>query len=249
MMMLWILLLFLPLQLCAAEDAAFSKYREGEHATSPSQRKAAFNDALTLYLKMESESPSAVLLYDIGNTYYQLHEYGYAILYYERALKENPRFSEAKTNLQIALNKVNIAPSELNFIQNYLLFFHYKLNHDEKATAVLVLLFLAFALLSVHLWMPQDVLKKLAYIALWVTLILFSSIIWADYLATPRAIVVRPVALRRDAGDQYAPIVGTPVLVGTSLSVISVKDDGNWLKVRTASGEVGYISKEYARTV
>ena len=130
-----------------------------------------------------------------------------------------------------------------------LLFLHYKLSHNEKALTVLLLLFAAFALLSVNLWLPQSVLKKVACIALWVALIFFTSIIWADYFTLPEAVVVRPVALRRDAGDQYAPVVGTPVLPGTKLQVLSIPADGNWLKVRSNTSEDGYISKEYARII
>src|SRR5690348_2052936 len=97
-----ILFLLLPL-LAYCDDRAFLKYREGEGASNAQERKMAFNDALTLYLQMEGDNPSAKLCYDIANTYYQLSEYGYAILYYNKALVENPRFSEARNNLQIAL--------------------------------------------------------------------------------------------------------------------------------------------------
>ncbi len=245
---LCLLFLFMPLFLFA-EDYAFLKYKEGERASDALLRKQAFNEALVMYQHMETERPSAKLCFDIANTYYQLNEMGFAILYYYKALKENPRFDAARTNLQIALQKVGAAPDEPNFVQNYLLFFHYKLSHNEKAITVLLMLFVAFTLFSVHLWVPQAILKKLASISAWIALLMFASIIWQEYLTPPQAIVVRPVALRRDAGDQYASVVGTPALAGTKLSVLSVQPDGNWLKVRSATGEVGYISKEYARII
>ncbi|MCE5293207.1 MAG: hypothetical protein LLF94_01160 [Chlamydiales bacterium] len=246
---LLILLLF-PLLLRADDsDKAYAKYREGELASNALNRKEAFNEALTMYLHMETERPSAILCLNIANTYYQLNEYGYAVLYYYKALKENPRLDEANTNLQIALNKVGMTRDTPNVVQNYLLFLHYKLSHNEKALTVLLLLFIAFALLSVNLWLPQMVLKKVAFIALWGALIFFTSIIWADYFTMPEAVVVRPVALRRDAGDQYAPVVGMPVLPGTKLQVLSIPADGNWLKVRSNTSEDGYISKEYARII
>lgn len=240
--------LLLPLFL-GADDRAFVKYKEGERASNAMERKHAFNEALTLYLQMESQSPSATLCYNIANTYYQLNEFGYAILYYNKALKENPRFDEARTNLNIALQKVGIPPEEPNFVQSYLLFAHYKMAHNEKAITVIFMLFLAFALFSVYFWIPQVVLKKVAFIGLWAALFFFVSILWADYFTAPQAVVVRPVALRRDAGDEYAPVVGPPVLSGTKVTVLSEESDGNWLKVESPSGEEGYISKEYARVV
>ncbi len=242
------ILLVLPL-LLGAEDHAYLKYREGERASNPVERREAFNEALFLYLRMEPDSPSAELCFDIANTYYQLNEFGYAVLYYNKALKENPRFEQARDNLQIALHKINMPSDKPGFLQNYLLFPHYMMSHNEKAITVLLLLFFAFGLLSVHIWVPQDFIKKVAYVALWVALLFFTSIMWADYFTSPRAIVVRPVALRRDAGNEYAPVVGPPALVGTKLIVQGVESDGNWLKVRTSSGEEGYISKEHARVI
>ncbi len=245
--------LFLTLLFCfsslSAQDKAFERYQAGEKASNAEERKAAFNDALSLYLQMESESPSYQLLYNIANCYYQLHEYGLAILYYNKALKENPRFDAARGNLNIALQKVGLAKKSHGFIETYILFFHYKLSHNEKAVGLLFVLFIVFTLFSIHLWMPQGYLKQLAKIALWVAFTLSCSIIWSDYLTSREAICIRPVALRRDAGDQYAPVVGLPIIVGSTLKVLDVTDGGNWLKVQAPSGEEGYISKEYARII
>ncbi len=243
-----ILFLLLPL-LAYCEDRAFLKYQEGERASNAQERKVAFNEALTLYLQMEGENPSPKLCYDIANTYYQLNEYGYAILYYNKALSENPRFSEARNNLQIALQKANIQESGPNIFQSYLFFWHYKMSHNEKQITVLFLFFIAFTLFSVYLWVPQLVLKKVALLCIWVSLFFVASIVWADYFTAREAIVVKPVALRRDAGDQYAAVVGTPALSGTKVTVLQVLSDGNWLKVRAPGGQEGYVSKEYVRVI
>lgn len=45
---------------------------------------------------------SASLYYNMGNTYYKLREYPLSILYYEKALKLDPRNADIKTNLEIA---------------------------------------------------------------------------------------------------------------------------------------------------
>lgn len=232
-----------------AEDQAYMKYREGERASTSEDRKKAFNEALALYLQMESEHPSADLNFDIANCYYQLSEYGYAILYYNRALKENPRLKVAEDNLQIALQKAGIPYTPPHFFQSYLLFFHYRLSHNEKAITVLFMLFAAFTVLSVHSWVPNRVLKNLSYITLGLAILFTVSLLCADYFTPPEAVIIRPVALRRDAGEQYAPVLGMPLLTGSSVTVISQKGNGDWLKVRTNSGEEGYVSKEYARVV
>ena len=45
---------------------------------------------------------NAPLFYNLGNSYFRLHEYGKAILNYERALALEPNHPEARTNLGIA---------------------------------------------------------------------------------------------------------------------------------------------------
>ena len=233
------IVLLLP-ALAFAEDTAFKRYKAGELATTPEVRKEAFNQALTLYLQMEGDTPSSLLCFDIANTYYQLHEYGFAILYYNKALKLDPRFSKAERNLQIALAKTGTSSQERSWTF---------LSHNEKVTGALFLLFFAFGLLSIYLWLGQALLKKGATFALGLAALLSLSILWSDYFSHPQAIIVRPVALRRDAGDQYAPVVGTPALAGTKVQVLSVQDGGNWIKVRMPSNEEGYISKDYARII
>jgi len=243
-----LLFVLLPMALFAQSDKAYIKYKEAELAPDPESRKEAYNDALNLYLQMESEAPSAILLFNIANTYFQLNEYGYAILYYYRALKEDPRSDMIHNNLQIALKKAGLQEESPSFIQRYPLFIHYKLSHNEKAITVLIFLFIVFALLSVNLWLPQLVLKKVAILFLSIAGILFLSLVWGDYLTTPEAIVVRSVAIRRDAGTQYATI-GNPALSGTKVEVLSVEKEGHWMRVRLPSGEEGYLSKEFARII
>lgn len=243
------LLLLFPLTLCAAGDLAYQKYHEGEQATDTEVRKKAFNEALMLYLKEEGANSSSALSYDIANTYYQLHEYGYAILYYYKALKADPRNQLAFTNLQIALQKAGLPIDVPNAAQKYLLFFHFMLSHNEKVTTTLILLLLAFSFFSMHLWMHQDYLKKVGIYCLWAVVPFLGSLLYLDNFSEPQAIVVQPSALRRDAGDQYATIPSNPALAGMKVTVLSVKADGNWLLVRLPSGTEGYLPKEAARLV
>lgn len=245
-----LLLLVAPLSLLAQDvDTAYVKYKEGESAQTPEARKKAFNEALSLYLQAEPENPSAKLCFDIANTEYQLNEYGFAILYYYKALKEEPRNEAVLTNLQLALQKAGNANQAPNFVDAYLLYFHYKISHNEKALFVLIMMFLAFIIWSVHIWQPQAFLPKVASICLWLGLLMALSLVWADFFSNPEAIVVKPTALKRDAGEEYASINAPPALAGTKVTVLSVKPDGNWMRVRLPSGEVGYISKEYARLI
>jgi tetratricopeptide (TPR) repeat protein len=52
-----------------------------------------------LVRKNEGNAP---IFYNLGNAYFQLHDFGHAILNYERALALEPNHPEAQTNLSIA---------------------------------------------------------------------------------------------------------------------------------------------------
>lgn len=60
-----------------------------------------FKEAADTYLHViATEGNSATLQYNLGNCYYRLGEMGKAILAYERALRLDPTFDDAKTNLE-----------------------------------------------------------------------------------------------------------------------------------------------------
>lgn len=74
-------------------EAAAEAYAAGE-----------WQQALDLYQSLEAEGyHTAALDYNIANCYYKMGSYlGAAILHYERALKQDPRFEDAVFNLAMA---------------------------------------------------------------------------------------------------------------------------------------------------
>jgi hypothetical protein len=247
-----LLAIFLFFAAClAAEESpiekAFKKYSEAERGTTPDARKKAFNEALTYYLQAEPDHPSGPLCLNIANTYFQLGEYGFAILYYYKAQAEMPRDSQVQANLRMALQKAGIDVQEPSFVEKYLLFFHTRLSHNEKAWGALILFFIAFAIISVHIWLPQEYLKKFAIFCTAIGAIIFTSLVWVDYFSSPQVVMVHPTELRRDAGEQYATVPCSSCVPGVKLTVIGVDQQGNWMKVMLPTGEVGYIAKEYVR--
>lgn len=230
-------------------EKAFKEYIEAEHAITPEARKKAFNEALADYIQAEPENPSGALCLNIANTYFQLGEYGFAILYYYKAQKEMPRDEQVTTNLRIALQKAGLSFEEPSFIDTFLLFFHTRLSHNEKAWISLLLFFFAFGVISFHTWLPQEYLQKLAIFSVCIGAVLFISLAWEDYFTRPEVVMVRPTELRRDAGDQYAAISCKLCVPGAKFEVIGLAKDGNWIKIALPSGESGYIAKEYVRSI
>jgi tetratricopeptide (TPR) repeat protein len=237
-LILTVLLLTPAIMLRAADDAALTKYMEAEQASVKKDREALFNEALSLYLKVQE--PSAELNYDIANCYYQLGEYGLAILYYSRALEMSPRFVIAKDNLAAAQKKIGLPTSSP---------FKIPMSSPEMRLSYLGLLTASFLFFSLAIFIGQKIFYRFAAITLIAACALLGVILYQQYLKPLEAIVIKPSPLRKDAGIQYTVIPTKNPIYGTRVSVIAVTPDGSWIKVRTDADESGYVSKEQARII
>ncbi len=90
-------------KLAAAEEA----YRSGDHRA-----------ALEYYQELERPGVGWQLLYNMGNCHYELGNTADAVLYYERALKLNPRSKRARENLELAKSRI---PDRVVAIQEFFL--------------------------------------------------------------------------------------------------------------------------------
>lgn len=127
-----------------------------------------FRGALTYYGELENSGlASAPLYYNMGNAYYRTGGVGKAILYYERALKLNPSYSDAKVNLGFA--RMQIA-DKIDSVPEFILVTWVGQLRDSLPSdgwGVLALLFLAAALafLLVFRFSRRGGAKRLYFIA------------------------------------------------------------------------------------
>lgn len=254
MVMRYILILFVIMissigNVYSFEDNGYLQYIEGEKAVIASQRRIAFNNALLFYLQTAQERPSGKLLYNIGNCYYQLGEYGLAILYYNRALKELPRNKTILHNLEITKRKVGSEVEPKSYVGNFFLYFHRYLSIYERELVIIGLSILAFVFASLNIYIPSSTFQKMCLWLLGIAIAFLISIFWTSYFSTPEAIVIRSTPLYAGAGPQYVTIKGKIATQGAKIEILEVENGGNWLKIKLPTGEEGYISKEYCRTI
>lgn len=260
-MWIWILLLFPMCEAASLEkniptvlQEAYDSYAQGEVAKTLSERKEAFNRALNLYTEMEkkydAEYSSGRLYYDIANTYFQLEEYSWAVLYYYRAQKLMPREEKLKHNLTTTQAKLGIEPEpDLAAVFHLLLFFHSYLSLPERLQLFLLVSLCSIAALSAYLWRPQRWLKITAVVFLIATTLLVLSLAYTRYLSPIEGVLIQSTNLYRGAGEQYAPVSEQPTLSGNKLTIVEVLSDGKWLKVITPLGELGYIPYAAVRII
>lgn len=102
-------LLFIFLNLLFSQ--ANAQYAEGNYAEAAAQ-----------YEQVIAEHPSAEAYYNLGNAYFKQGELAQAILAYERALRIEPSYKDAKHNLLFAQSRIvdNIEDTQSFFLSNWL---------------------------------------------------------------------------------------------------------------------------------
>lgn len=235
-----------------SHEAADAFYHKGEQAQTVAERREAFNQALRLYAKLEEnhpESRSAALYYNIGNVYFQLGEYPWAILNYYRALNLSPRNEKILRNLNITLEKIGLPEYKQIKPTSYLFFFHNLLSFLERLQILAGLSLLILILLSLYIWGVRYGIKKLLIVLLFCWVVMLLSICYSHYFSPIEGVLVENTALYRDAGEQYAKVSEKPIREGNKLTVLDVVHNGKWLKVLTPEGKVGYIPNKAIRII
>ncbi len=94
-------MLFWLVMLAAVEPltAQQSLFEEGNRQYQAADYEGALNNYLQV---VEAGFESGALYYNIGNSYFKLGDLGRSILFYERALAQNPRDDDARANLVLA---------------------------------------------------------------------------------------------------------------------------------------------------
>lgn len=231
---------------------AEESYRMGETARSVAERQEAFNNSLSMYLQMESTYNPRLgngrLYFDIGNTYFQLEQYPWAILYYLKAESLMPRDEVVKHNLALARAKLDIAlPENTNFFNDVL--FHSNLSIPEYLQIFFLLSLILLFLISGWIWT-----KKHAFLSSTIILSSFMCLFLIylgilRYFSPVEAVMVHAAELRRDAGTSFAKVIDQPVPAGSVVEVVSASPDQAWLKVAVADGDFGYVPQDAVRSI
>lgn len=228
---------------------AYESYHVGETAQTIEGKEQAFNRALRLYTQLEGEPGNGKLYYNIGNTYFQLEQYGWAILYYLRAQKLLPRDDRVNFHLTLARAEQGIKLEPPQVWKTRLLFWHYKLSQSERIQVFIAFGVLVFLVISWALWNPIPFLKKLAGVFTAAWLLVLASLLYFQYWAPVEAVIVTPFGLYHGPSEDYALVSDEPFIPGTEIRVQKIADDGTWLKVTAPDGKVGYVPADIIRII
>ena len=239
-------LLLLPLAGNAA-DYADSLWTVGTQAYA----EGRFEDARNSWMQLSSAGLASPELYtNIGDACFKAEDYAHAILYYERALKLDPSYGDARHNLEFARTLVQdrIEAVPEFFLVTWMRRLGWKLSSDAWAALALVLFAGFLAMLLLFLLGRTPGARKAGFFTGIALLLLsagavgFASWQKRDYMRADTAVVVNPVVSVKSApgaGDARDLFV---LHEGTTLRLLD--SVGGWVNIELADGRQGWMKQE-----
>lgn len=222
------------------------------HAGNSLYEEGKYEEALGVYYQViEHNKESADLYYNMGNAAYRSNSIGYAILYYEKALKLEPKHEDAANNLEFVSQYRLDAFEEVPqlFVGNWIRGFVHFLPERSWSFLAMFLFFVVLAGILVYLFASRIALKKAGFVSVLAGLLLFA-------LAFSSAASRHREVIRPDKGIILAPSVvvrSSPSESGTELFIlhegtkVNVSEEvGGWQNIRVIDGREGWIlAKEF----
>lgn len=241
------ILFMLPFAAKAEDSYLDSLWNKGVAAYENGQWDVAASswDAL-----LDAGCTNAELYYNSGNAWFKLEDYPQAILRYERALKEDVSYSDARYNLEFAQAQIQ---DRIDSVPEFIFktWFRKISNLMPSDTwAVLSLLFLALTLAMLLMFLLSSSTGKrrlgfyLGIVSIVLTLFSFSFAKWqySDYISKDSAIVMSPVS-----SVKSSPTSGSAkdLFVLHGGAKVQILDNvGDWTNISLADGRQGWIKTE-----
>lgn len=248
---IFFLFIFLSCRGAELEEEKINKanelYRQGLQAKSLLERKHALNEALALYNQFETDK-SQKLFAIIGDIYYQLEEYSWAILYDYKAL-HLAKNKEIEKHLLQAQKKLGFSqPTDRSYLNRII-----SLN-DLISTSQLYFLFFvalcaAFLFVSLFLWTSSLLIKNVAFAFSGIAGILFLNIVLSMYVVPFEGVLVYPSGLYREASMDKAQVTDIPLLKGMKVEILDMSEDGKWIKIIDSTGKIGFVPWNVIRII
>lgn len=226
-------------------DEAQKHYAEGIQAANIVEREIFFNKALAIYHQLEEQyNPihgNGKLYNNIAQTYSQLEQFPRSAYYFYQAHALRPRDEEVADNLMKTLAVMNIKQSADDSIFKSVFFFHYYLSLPERLMILFFSVILAFIFASLYLWKNYRFLKSFIACVLLVSFIFLGSVLYTKYIESLEGVFVLPSMLFSDSDNKSKYVDQKPLMGGSKIEVLDVDKKGEWLKVRTSDGKIGYV--------
>ncbi len=190
---------------------------------------------------------SAALYCNTGDAYFKDMNVPKAILYYERALKLDPSYSDARYNLELVNSGIQdrIDPVPDFLLKAWMKDICYIMDSDSWAVSFIVFLALALAMALLFILAPSAAGRRTGFFT-GIVMIVFAAFslsfaIWQknDYMKADDAIIMRPVTSVKSSPSAEAAKDLFILHEGTKVRIIDAV--GSWNNIELADGRQGWI--------
>lgn len=252
--MLLVALLLLPFgNLTMAQDAYVDSLW---NSANQAYVEGRWGDAVTDYELISGMGLESAALYcNTGDAYFKEGNVPMAILFYERALKLDPSYSDARYNLELMNSMIQdrIDPVPDFILKVWAKDICYIMDSDAWAVCFLVLLALTLGLVLLFLLAPTAAGRRTGFFTGIVTLLLavasLSFSLWQknDYMSADEAIVMRPVTSVKSSPSAEASKDLFILHEGTKVTILD--SVGSWNNIELADGRQGWIPSADIETI
>ena len=198
---------------------------------------------------------SASLYCNTGDAYFKDGNVPKAILYYERALKLDPSYSDARYNLELLNSGIQdrISPVPEFVLKAWSRDICYLMDSDAWAVCFVILLAAVLAMILLFILSPSVAGRRTGFFAGIALMILaafaLTFSIWQkkDYVRTDDAIVMRPVTSVKSSPSSEASTDLFILHEGTKVKIID--EVGSWNNIELADGRQGWIRSGDIETI
>jgi len=246
------LFLFVLLSALAAPNSFAQSPDELMNNANALYQKNDFTGAQKIYKELaDSGYESSALYYNLGNAYYRTGDIGYAIYYYEKALKLSPSDEDIIQNIKIAnsrtVDKINEVPKI--FITRWWEGLVVSLSVGGWSFILLLIFILFLFYLALYLLSKRSSMQRIAFFSgsgVLAALILV-SIIWLarvnletseDYgILLDKSTTVK-VSPDSQSNDAFIIHEGAKFTIEEKVN--------NWYKIKLADGKLGWLPQNSA---
>ncbi|MGM9786269.1 MAG: BatD family protein [Candidatus Cryptobacteroides sp.] len=242
------LLILIPAGSSAQQrDYADSLWNAGNSAYS----EGLWDEAVKAYSQIESIGLESASLYcNLGDAYFKSGNIPMAVLWYERALKLDPSYSDARYNLNLVNESVQdrIDPVPEFILKSWAKDVCWILDSDSWTVCFIVFFALFLAMLLLFLLAPSVAGRRTGFFTGIVMLLLaVSSISFAlwqkhDYMRSDEAVVMRPVTSAKSAPGSGSAKDLFILHEGTKVKILD--QVGSWNNIQLADGRQGWIPSD-----
>jgi tetratricopeptide (TPR) repeat protein len=211
---------------------------------------ANYQQAIENYLSViDVGYGSAGLFYNLANSYFKLNDIPSAILYYEKALKLNPKDEDINFNLRLANSRIidKIEPVPEFFLKKWWKQTVHLMGPDQWARLAIAFFVVFLILLSMFIVSRSVTLRKTAF---WMGTILLAAFVFSIYTGYYGHLEIK----QQHEGIIFTPTVtvkSSPAENSVDLFVIHegtkvrlLDEVEQWTEIRIANGSVGWIRSE-----